>query len=428
LDSQDSPIPSLKRWGILLAGILANTCQGAAYASSVFAKPMMSQLGCMKMGPDGTLAPDMTKWAIAFSVNLAFLPVGMLISGLISDRRGSRLVIALGGVVFGLGMFLAGFSTSFPMFLLTFGVLIGVGSGSAYGAIISTAVRWFPDSRGLASGLSVGALGFGTAIIAPVAVWLMSPDVAIGVPVLFAFRVLGAAILLIIVVASIVITNPPEGYKPAGFVSKPDTSVSTIECPWPDMIAKLKFWMLYITYACGAFSGLMIISQASPIAQDMTKLTKEAAAAIPAAIGLANACGRVFWGFVSDWIGRMQAVMVMFAITAVAMFTLPETVAQRNTLLVASVFIGLCYGGYLGIFPSVCADSFGAKNLSVNYALMFSAFSLAAIVGPQVGARVRALTGSYNEAFTIAGIVVLAGLLVTVIIHFVFRPKPVANS
>ena len=422
-DQNPHPIPSLKRWKVLLAGILANLCQGAAYASSVFAKPMMTHLGCVKIGTDGMMAPDMTKWAIAFSINLTCLPVGMLISGKLSHRRGPRMMVAVGGVLFGLGMFLAGFSTSFLMFVLTFGVLMGLGSGGAYGAIVSTSVKWFPDSRGLASGMSVGALGFGTAIIAPAAVWLMSPDVASGVPVLFAFRVLGVAFLAVISVASMVITDPPPGYTPSGFTARPDASVSVIDFRWTEMVARRKFWLLYVTYTCGTFSGLMIISQASPIAQDMTRLSKEVAATIPAAIGLANAFGRMLWGLVSDWVGRLQAIMLMFVITAVAMFTLPQTVGERTTLLVASVFIGLCYGGYLGIFPSLCADSFGPRHLAVNYAILFSAFSVAAIAGPQVGAKIKAMTGSYDNAFIIAGIVSATGLVAALVTHFSINPR-----
>jgi len=414
-----------KRWLILLAGILANVCQGAAYASSVFAKPMLSHLGLTVM-KNGLPAPDMTKWALAFSINLTCLPIGMLLSGRIADRRGPRIVIAVGGLLFALGVFLAGYSNSLAWFCATFGVMMGLGSGAAYGSIVAASVKWFPDMRGLAAGLSVGALGIGTSIIALTAPSLMgmasNPDTA----VLFALKVLGIAFLVIISLASIVIVSPPAGYKPAGF--SPATSAagasSHQDIAWAQMLARGRFWLLYLIYACGAFSGLMIISQASPIAQTMTKdimslgdpkLIAAAGASVAFMLGVANALGRVIWGFISDKIGRTASLAAMFLITGVAMFLLPSMVLAKTSFLVSSLFIGVCYGGYLGVFPSICADEFGPKNLTVNYGLLFSAFSVAAIAGPQVGGQIFKASGSYNQAFVIAGAVCIAGLLLTIL-------------
>ena len=157
----------------------------------------------------------------------------------------------------------------------------------------------------------------------------------------------------------------------------------------------------------------MIISQASPIAQKMTRLTPEAAVKIVALIGLANALGRVFWGYISDKIGRLSSILAMFFITAIAMFLLPSSALKETPLLISVLFVGLCFGGYLGIFPSVCADYFGARNLTLNYALLFSAFSIAAITGPMVGAKIVLLTDSYARAFNVAGAVSVAGGILT---------------
>ncbi len=411
-----------KRWLILFAGILANLCQGAAYASSVFAKPMLAHLGLMVAGPDGQMVPDMTKWAMAFSINLACLPIGMLLSGKIADQRSTKLVVVCGGILFGLGMFLAGYANSLATLYITFGVMMGLGSGAAYGAIVSTAVRWFPDKRGLASGLAVGALGFGPAVIAPVAMWLMSMPSDQATAVLFAFKVLGVAFLAIIALTSLVMSNPPDGYKPANF--SPAATVKTggntgKDFVWTSMLKEGRFWLLYVLYACGAFSGLMIISQMSPIAQakDLAGLTKEAAAGVVSFLAMANAVGRVFWGFVSDKIGRLMSLILMFLITAAAMFMMPSMAKDQSTLIVTVLFIGLCYGGYLGIFPSLCADAFGGKNMAVNYGLLFSAFSVAAILGPQVGAGINKSQGSYAQAFVIAAAVALVGGILAIVMR-----------
>lgn len=402
---------------ILAVGILANMCQGAAYASSVFARPFIEHLGLVAPGTGGTPMPDMAKWALLFSINLACLPLGMLISGKIADAGRPRLVVALGGVMFGIGMLATGFSNSLTWALLSFGIMMGIGSGAAYGVIVATSVQWFPDKRGLAGGLSVGALGLGTLLIAPLARWLMESAPETQTPVLWAFKILGLIFFVTIVVASGFMRRPPTGYKPEGLRPRAGKAAATdtVDVDWKTMAGKPAFKVLFLTYACGAFSGLMIISQASPIAQQSAGLSPAEAAWIVSLVGLANALGRVFWGFVSDKTSRLGALFAMFLITAATMFLLPQLSTNKLSLLLACMTAGACFGGYLGIFPSICADYFGTRNLTVNYALLFSAFSLAAIAGPISAGKIHTLTGSYVNAFIIAGSVSSVGAILTIV-------------
>lgn len=425
-----------RRLLVLVAGILANVCQGAAYASSVFAKPMLTHLSLLvpKMipGPDGAripdpsgaMVPDMTVWAMAFSINLGCLPLGMLLSGRIADRRSPRIVIAGGGLLFAIGMLLNGFVQTQAQFFATFGVMMGLGSGAAYGAVVATSVRWFPDKRGLASGLVVGALGLGSFLIAPIADWLIRTRPLPQEGVLFAFQVLGSVFIVLFVLAAWMVAPPPADFVPKGFKPTAAQAASGGFMAWQHMVRTGRFWLLYGMYACGAFSGLMVISQASPIAQMMASDIKAlgdpvqiaaAGAVVASLLGLANGFGRILWGAASDRIGRPMALLLMFVLTAIAMFLLPVTATMRLTLTATFIVIGLCFGGYLGTFPSLCADAFGARALAVNYGLLFSAFSVAAIAGPQVGAAILKATGSYNQAFVVAGVVCLVGIVLSVI-------------
>jgi len=390
---------------VIAAGIVANLCQGAAYSFSVFKGPLKEHLGCSE-----------TQVALAFSWSVAFLPVGILLSGKIADRGSPGLVVALGGVLSGAGMFLAGFTNSTLWLYATFGVMLSLGSGAAYGAVVATAVKWFPDRRGTAAGLVVSALGVGTLIIAPVAQRMID---APHIGALGAFKVLGIAFVIITVTASRLITNPPAGYVPANFSPEAESANGGAQDKtWTGMLATWNFWLLYVLYLTGAFSGLMVASQASSIAQQLTGLTAAAAALVVGVFGLANATGRLFWGAVSDRIGRFQALALMFLITAAVMFLFNALGAVWIGLVVAVAVLGLCYGGYLGIFPSLCADAFGSRNLTVNYGILFTSFSLAGILGPRIGASLRQSTGGYAESVVVAGVIGVIGFLVAVVARF----------
>lgn len=383
-----------RRWLVIIAGVFSNLCQGTAYATSVFAKPIMTHFECNR-----------EQSVLAFSLIVACLPLGAIGAGKFADHKGPRLMVIVGSLLFSLGVFLAGFSQNMVMLYLTYGIMMGIGSGMAYGAIVGAAVKWFPDKRGLASGLVVGALGGGPLIMAPLAQALLdTPSLGL----LGTFKVLGVVFLVVMLIAAYFISSPPKDYLPAGFNrSKQAERPAVPDLIWKEMLKKGKFWFLYSLFACGTFSGLMVISQASPIAQELAQVAPVAAASIVGILALANAFGRIFWGGVSDKIGRIEALGLMFLITTIVMFALPWVADQIVSLTLAFVLVGLCYGGYLGIFPSISADNFGSKNITVNYGLLFSAFSLAGVFGPRIGTMF-----DYHTAFMVgAGVSLVGGIL-----------------
>lgn len=390
--------PSRKARLVLAAGVTANLFQGAAYSFSVFKGPLRQHLGCTE--------PQI---ALAFSLALAFLPVGMLAAGRSADRGSPRRAIALGGVLFGCGAFLAGFSGSVAWLYATFGVMMSLGNGVVYGTVVATAVKWYPERRGMAGGLVVSALGIGTVILAPLAQTLI--DVP-SLGVLGTLKVLGGVFLVITVGASVFVVSPPADWGKRAECAGQRCDGGQVD--WRGMISQGRFWLLYVIYIAGAFSGLMVISQASSIAQEITGLTASAASLTVSALGLANAAGRFCWGAVSDRIGRMAALGLMFGLTALVMSSLSSLASSTFGLIAAILLVGLCYGGYLGTFPSICADTFGSRDLTVNYAVLFSAFSLSGILGPRVGAVIRESTGGYSSSFTAAAAVAVFGLVLCI--------------
>lgn len=278
--------PDTKRWLILLAGCLSNLCQGTAYASSIFMKPIMEYFKCAK--PEA---------ALAFSLIVASLPFGAIAGGKVADQKGPKTVVVVGSVIFALGLILAYFSTSLAILYITYGVMLGIGSGMAYGAIVGASVKWFPDKRGLASGLVVGALGGGPLIIAPVA-----QSIVVKAGLHNTFLILGIAFAVIMVAAALFVEAPSKDYVPKGFVQKASGAKAgpAVDMTWSQMIARPWFWVIFVLYILGAFAGLMLISQAMPIAMEMTKLDPKTAAAVVGYMAIANALGRLVWGWVSD--------------------------------------------------------------------------------------------------------------------------------
>jgi len=361
------------RWVILCLGIAANLVQGIIYSGSVISKPVLLMVGVAE-------AEVKSHWSLVFSLGLVFLPLGMVIAGWLADKKGPRLPIGLGAVIYVLGLILASFASSYAVLCFTLGFMVSLGNGLAYGPIVASAVRWFPDRRGLASGLVVGALGFGPVWIAPFSsAMLTTYDFEIAT----VLRCIGIIALVAMGAAAFLITSPPADFQVAAKPQKSVTPSVSRDIAWRGMLVTADFWVLFFLFVLGTMPGLMLLSQASSIFQNLGQFSLGQAALLVAVLGAANATGRVLWGAISDYLGRINTLAVMFVCSAIAMFTLPF--ATNPALLVAVILvIGTTFGGSLGLFPSFCSELFGLKNVSLNYAILFCAFALSALVGPQV--------------------------------------------
>ncbi len=399
-----------KRWLILLVGLVANLCQGMAYTSSVFMLPLGEALNRPR-------EEWSREWGFIFAMCLAFLPVGMILSGKLADYGKTRLTVAIGAVLFGGGLFLAGFGNSVAWIAVTLGVMTSLGSGSAYGTVIGTMDRWFPEKRGRASGRAVGAVGVGPIVLAPLAARFTA---AYGV--MDMFKILGLASLVAMGLAALYVQNPPAGYRPEGWTPPmPSTSSAakqaTVDLNWTQIVRRSLFWLMYFAYIAGAFAGVLVSGLAAPIAVELAGFTRESSTIAVMLFALSNAIGRVLWGFLSDRLGRVFMLGAAFAITAVSMLILYGYVSAPGFFLPCVMAAGLCYGGVLGTFPSLSADCFGIKNAAMNLAVLFSSFSIVAILAPQVVAHYRnGGPAEYPKAFLAAGIIAGAGVVLSIII------------
>lgn len=400
------------RWLILLSGLLMNLCIGSAYAWSVYQKPLIT----------------IFKWStketsLAFTISCLLVPLAMIVAGKIQDQKGPRMVMLGGGIIFGLGIIGAGFTDSLAFLYMTYGVLGGIGIGGVYACTVANTVKFFPDKRGLASGLVVAGFGSGAVVIAPLSSALIA---AYGV--LTTFKILGVAYLVVISACTTLVQTAPPGYRPAGWTppAPKATTITGTDKNWREMLTDPMFYVLWSIYIIGCVSGLMIIGHASPIGQEVIKLSPATAAMAVGFLALANTAGRIFWGWFSDKIGRYNAVIIMFALLATTMFTMTQ-VSTFVPFVAVLMSVGLCFGGIMGIFPSITADVFGAKNLGMNYGIIFTAWGAAGLVGPLMAGHFKEINkGDYTQAFLIAAGLSIIGIILT--FYAQYNKKKAARS
>ena len=407
-----------KRWLVLAASCLINLCIGSIYAWSVFSGPLADKLTALLGRP--LTAADL---AIVFTVANSVGPITMISGGFINDKFGPRRVILAGGAMFGIGMILSGFAKSLGGLIVSYGLVLGLGLGMAYGATISNCVKFFPDKRGLVGGIATAAYGLSSVLVPPVAQTLIG-----SVGVSSTFFILGGVFLALILISTFFISQPDRqgpggaGKRPRSAAESPSGSLAVpagegkvpVDKDWRAMLADPVFYIMIAMLLCGAFSGLMITSQASPMAQRMTGMTPALAATAVSVLALFNVGGRILAGTLSDRFGRVAVLRGAFVVEIAGLVLLLLTGAGETFRFFAGVsLVGLCFGALMGIYPGFTADQFGPKHNSVNYGIMFIGFALAGYFGPTVCRGILASSGGYGNAFVVAAVLAAVGIVLS---------------
>ncbi len=373
----------------------------------------------MFVRPLRDLNPDwnVTDVTLTFTLAIFFLGIGSTIGGFWMDRAGPRLVATAAGICYSVGVFLSGFADHNLYFLwFAYGVLGGLGMGLGYIVPVATLVKWFPDRRGLVTGLAVAGFGAGALITAPVATALIeAPGVGVG----RTFMILGVVYFFFVVIAAQFYRNPPAGYAPAG--SQPSALEASQRSAHDYTLGEaLRTWQWYALWAIlflNVSAGIMLISQAAPMAENITGVSAIVAASLVSLISIFNGAGRVFWAWLSDIITRRYVFLVMFLLQFV-LFLLMTQARSFAVFSILAVIVALCYGGGFGTMPSFAADYFGPKYSAFVYGTMLTAWGTGGILGPILIARVKDLTGGYTQAMVIIAII----MLVSAILPFIVRP------
>ena len=431
----------MNRWLVVAGALLIQVSLGAIYIYSVFKPALKEQF------PDWSA----TNLALPSQLVLAFFAVSTIFAGRIQDKLGPRKIATVGGILLGLGLFIASRATSLPLFIIGFSVIGGIGIGTAYVCPIATCVKWFPDKRGLITGLAVAGFGAGALLFTPVAKSLIASQ-----GIMNTFMYLGIIFLVAVVLGAQLMINPPAGYKPEGW--NPPTpaagaAAAKADYTWQQMLGTAQFWLLWLTYFAGCTAGLMVIMNVTNVWQSfalpavfdgtnpIAKATFDGVAAKGASavmiVAILNALGRIGWGKISDNLGRKTTMIIMFIFAGIVMLVLNMLNTYPLYLLGVSC-VGFCFGGFLALYPAVTADYFGTKNVGANYGWMFTAYGAGGLFGPWLAPKLmsvvnkipyevmdkatKAITtknydaGNYVKAFMISGVLCLVAMLIVLVV------------
>jgi OFA family oxalate/formate antiporter-like MFS transporter len=393
-----------KRWGIAIAAVIMQLSLGTVYAWSVFKKPLMTAHGWGE-----------TETQVTFMICIGMIGIAAAFGGALVDKRGPRFVATLGGVLFGIGTLLAGLADqtgNIYLLYLGFGFIAGLGNGFGYVTPIATLIRWFPDKRGMVTGLAVMGFGFGAFFMGKIA-----PGMVNGMGVATTFYILGIIFLILVTVTAQFYKNPPKGWLPAGF-TPPKTTASAAQSFTFDEAKKTpQWWMLWAMLCLNISAGLGLLSQLSPMAQDIIGKTQGitdpkalalAGGTILAIASIFNGLGRLFWAWLSDAIGRKNIFMIMFITQAVLYILLPSISSQLIFTVIACYLLA-CYGGGFATMPAFVADSFGPAYIGRVYGIMLTAWSVAGVIGPLVFAQLKGIALYVAAGLLMVGFLIALG-------------------
>ncbi len=417
------------RWLVAFAGIMVMLGPGALYSYSLFTQPLLA-------GFEWTTTE--TTWG--FALANFFLGLGGVLGGILAYRLGTRSVALVGVTLWGLGNILAGYGTaSFGVewLWITYGVIGGLGCGMAYIAAVTSVIKWFPEARGFGGGLVIMGFGLGAPIYGLVirslpafanaakaaaafisartaaeisqsafnaAQYALKPDVIANFMNLFTYS--GIAFIVFGCIFAFALREPPYGFSVHGFPSNDDElSYTTAE-----MLGSPQFYLLWVMLFLNVTAGIIVISNATGIMQELTSVSAPVVIATYAYLAFFNGFGRLFWGWLSDRIGRRLSYALIFGIQVILFFFLGELHTLAAVAAVYAIVL-LCYGGGFGVMPAFNADFFGTKHFGANYGLNITAWGCAGLVGPAFVSTVKDMTGSFAGALLPVAIMLLVAII-----------------
>ena len=427
---------SNNRWTIAVSGAMFMMTLGTIYSWSLFAQPLLACFGW---------SSTTVTWTFALAI--FSLGTGAVVGGRWQDKVGPRKVALTGVLLWSLGNFFAGLGTAYlgaGWLYLTYGLIGGFGVGMGYVTPVAVVTKWFPERRGLAGGMVVMGFGLGAVIYnfvvksvpsfaaaaqaaadysAQVAAAQATQNPAVLVlaqhhvsAVLDVFLYSGVAFAVLAGVCAAFLKNPPAESHGDTVASSSDAVARTTR----EMLRTPQFYLLWLMLFLNVTAGILVISNAVPMMQELTSLAPAMVAATYGGVALFNALGRFFWGAISDRIGSVRTFALIFGIQVVV-FGLMDGIHSLFAVAAAYAIVLLCFGGGFGTMPSLIAEYFGARHMGANYGAILTAWGVAGVAGPLFAARVKDATGSYAGAMLPVACMLLGAVLLPLILR---KPKP----
>lgn len=413
------------RWLIAASAVGVHASIGSVYAFSVFKNPLQELLDVSS-----------NQVAMTFSLAIFFLGMSAAIMGHFVEKHGPRKAGMLAASFFGGGLLIAGLGAAMQnlyIIWLGYGVLGGIGLGIGYITPVSTLIKWFPDRRGLATGLAIMGFGFGAMIGGPVFNYIIEAFGVMNGGIANTWFIMGAIYLVIMFASASYLERPPEGWMPEGMKAAVDSGAKK---PTQDLTQQTAneavktgpFWGLWVMMFINISCGIGVIYSASPLAQESIGLTAGEAAAIVGLMSLFNGLGRIGWASFSDVLGRGNTYLTFFLIQIVAFLLLPN-ITSVILFQVVLYTILTCYGGGFATLPAFIGDLFGTKQLGAIHGYVLTAWAAAGLAGPQINAFLHDMTGSYETTMYIfAGTFIVAMAVSLVMKAYIKRARANLNA
>jgi MFS transporter, OFA family, oxalate/formate antiporter len=397
------------RWWQVVAGVSMNLAFGNVYGWSIFVAPLEKQFGWRRADT-----------SMVFSIAIAMTGFTFLLSGWLYDRWGPTFSAFTGGILASTGFFLSAYTRSLSYLYVCFGVLGGFGSGLGCAVIIAVISKWFPDKRGLALGLIVGAYGAASAIFAPLAGQILIPTFGLAAT----FKILGVIFLGMTMLGALLLRDPSPNYSTGQWRPVPvnNASAGAHDFSPVEVLRTSTFYLMWLGYALGCASGMMVISQLVPFAS--SRGVKSASLATMGLVvgAAANTLGRVLSGWMSDTIGRINVLRLVTGISSLAMPLLYAAGSNLALLFAAVAVVYYCYGTLLSVNAAACSDFWGLRNVGINHGMLFTAWGAAGIIGPRIGGVLYDKYHNYMTAFYVAGILAALALGFELLVKGRVRP------
>ncbi len=423
---------TFSRWLIPVAAVAIHICIGSVYAWSTFNRPIHAVFP----NDPWWFSPPYT----TFSTALILLGLSAAFGGPWVERRGPRAAATAAALLFGVGLVIGGIGLAVKQSMLVFlgmGVIGGMGCGLGYIAPVSTLVKWFPDRRGMATGMAIMGFGGGAFLAGYLNVYFMN---------LFGVArtviALGVCYFVIMMLGALLIRRPPEGWRPEGWVPpvKRNKMITDVHFTRNEAIRTVQFYLLWGILFLNVTAGIGILAQASPMMQDMFQKTALEAAAVVSLMSLFNAAGRFIWASFSDYIGRRNTYITFFVTQVILFFLMPGFAGRGEWLLFeAALFVVLTmYGGGFATIPAFLADMFGAENVGAVHGVLLTAWSAAAIAGPVIitelsnRAKANLAPGAsrihiYDQPLEVLAGLLAVGFVLTLLVRPASAPQRVSS-